>query len=154
MTTEILLKIILCLLFGGVIGAERELRSKSAGFRTMMMICLGSGMFTLCSTLLEGNASEATRISSNIVTGIGFLGAGVIFKGDVGVNGITTAATIWVTAAVGMLVGGGYFAIAAIATIAVEIILFGFTYIERWMGQAEPDTHVPDDLPVCHLSES
>ena len=104
---DILPKLLLSILVGGAIGVEREYRSKSAGFRTLTLICLGSALFTIFSEYI-GAGSNPDRIASNIATGIGFVGAGVIFKGDFGVNGITTAAMIWVTAALGMGIGAGY----------------------------------------------
>src|SRR6478752_5046840 len=97
---EMILKLLLVIAVGGVIGVERELRSKSAGFRTMILICLGSFLFTTFSMVVSHVSPD--RIASNIVTGIGFLGAGVIFHSDNRVNGITTAATIWAVAALGM----------------------------------------------------
>src|SRR6187551_1440768 len=96
----LLFRFLLVIIVGGLIGAEREYRSKSAGFRTMILICLGSFLFTTFSIHISGGTND--RIASNIVTGIGFLGAGVIFKSDNRVNGITTAATIWAVAALGM----------------------------------------------------
>lgn len=122
MNQEIILKLLLAALFGGIIGAEREYRSKTAGFRTMMMISVGSCLFTVISSLLS-HANSPERIASNIVTGIGFLGAGVIFKGENKVNGITTAATIWVVAAIGMGVGMGQYETATYACTLILLIL-------------------------------
>ena len=104
---DIILKLIFSVIIGGLIGAEREYRSKSAGFRTLTMICIGATLFTVFSELI-GAKNSPDRIASNVVVGIGFVGAGVIFKGDNRVNGITTAAMIWVTAALGMAIGAGY----------------------------------------------
>src|SRR5688572_839646 len=103
----IIFRMVLAIVIGGIIGAEREYQNKSAGFRTMMLICMGSALFTIVSMELD-DTHTPDRIASNIVTGIGFVGAGVIFKGDTGINGITTAATIWVVAALGMGIGGGF----------------------------------------------
>src|ERR1700748_177102 len=103
-TSDIIIKLVLAIVIGGAIGAEREYRSKSAGFRTLTLICLGATLFTILSQYI-GGAGNPDRIASNIATGIGFVGAGVIFKGDSAhskVNGITTAAMIWVVAALGM----------------------------------------------------
>src|ERR1700761_4010181 len=101
LSSDIVIKLAVATLVGGVLGAEREYRSKSAGFRTLTLICLGATIFTIFSQYI-GGAGNPDRIASNIVTGIGFVGAGVIFKGDTSkVNGITTAAMIWVTAALG-----------------------------------------------------
>jgi len=127
-------KLLLSILIGGAIGVEREYRSKSAGFRTLTLICLGSALFTIFSQLI-GLGSNPDRIASNIATGIGFVGAGVIFKGDFGVNGITTAAMIWVTAALGMGIGAGYewVSVIACAMILLMLVIFGFMekYIDR-----------------------
>ncbi len=131
---DIIEKLLLSILVGGAIGAEREYRSKSAGFRTLTLICMGSALFTIFSEYI-GAGGNPDRIASNIATGIGFVGAGVIFKGDFGVNGITTAAMIWVTAALGMGIGGGYEWVAVIACgmILMMLLLFGFVenYIDR-----------------------
>lgn len=122
MDTEIILRFLLAALWGGIVGMEREYNSKSAGLRTMMLISIGACFFTIMSIHL-GKDIAPDRIASNIVTGIGFLGAGVIFRGQNRVNGITTAATIWVVAAVGMGIGGGYYLAAISASILVVIIL-------------------------------
>ena len=133
---DIIIKLILSIVIGGAIGAEREYRSKSAGFRTMTLICLGATVFTIFSQIIGGTGNP-DRIASNIVTGIGFVGAGVIFKGDSTskVNGITTAAMIWVTAALGMAVGAGYLLIAAIAAGMILLVLFIFSLLEDWIDR-------------------
>lgn len=110
---ELLLKLLLTVIVGGAIGAEREYRSKSAGFRTIIFICLGSFLFTLFSIVITKDSPD--RIASNIVTGIGFIGAGVIFRSQSGLSGITTAAIIWVTAALGMGIACGYYTAVGIA---------------------------------------
>jgi putative Mg2+ transporter-C (MgtC) family protein len=124
-------RFILVIIVGGLIGAEREYRSKSAGFRTMILICLGSFLFTSFSIHITGGTND--RIASNIVTGIGFLGAGVIFKSDNRINGITTAASIWATAALGMGIADGQYTIVLIATGIVLASLFLFTKLESWI---------------------
>jgi putative Mg2+ transporter-C (MgtC) family protein len=129
---DILMKILLAILVGGAIGVEREYRSKSAGFRTLTLICLGSTLFTIFSQII-GVGSNPDRIASNIATGIGFVGAGVIFKGDFGVNGITTAAMIWVTAALGMGIGAGYSLVSIVACILILIMLIVFGKLEIWI---------------------
>ena len=129
---DIIVKLLLSILIGGLIGAEREYRSKTAGFRTLTLICLGSALFTIFSQLI-GSGSNPDRIASNIATGIGFVGAGVIFKGDFGVNGITTAAMIWVTAALGMGIGAGYEWVSAIACILILLMLLIFGRLENWI---------------------
>jgi putative Mg2+ transporter-C (MgtC) family protein len=132
---DIILKLLLAVLIGGLIGAEREYRSKSAGFRTLTLICIGAALFTVFSIQIGGTGNP-DRIASNIATGIGFVGAGVIFKGDFGVNGITTAAMIWVTAALGMGIGAGYEMVSAIACAIILIMLFIFSRFEGWIDRA------------------
>jgi putative Mg2+ transporter-C (MgtC) family protein len=134
MDIEIILRLLLAIAIGGIIGAEREYQNKSAGFRTMMLISMGSALFTIISMDID-NTNSPDRIASNIVTGIGFVGAGVIFKGDTGINGITTAATIWVTAALGMGVGAGYEWTAIAGCILLLPILYAFTFVEKWLDK-------------------
>ena len=122
-------KFLLAILLCGLIGAEREYRSKSAGLKTMIMIGLGSALFTVLSIKI-GDVSH-DRIASNIVTGIGFLGAGVIFKEENRVKGLTTACVIWIVAAIGMAVGSGYFIQAIGVTAVVMISLLVFPFIEN-----------------------
>lgn len=124
----LLFRLLLVVIVGGLIGAEREYRSKSAGFRTMILICLGSFLFTSFSIYITGSTND--RIASNIVTGIGFLGAGVIFQSENRINGLTTAAAIWVTAALGMGIAAGYYTLVVIATAVVLIALFFLTKLE------------------------
>ena len=131
---DIIEKLLLSIVIGGAIGAEREYRSKSAGFRTLTLICLGSALFTIFSTLI-GVGSNPDRIASNIATGIGFVGAGVIFKGDFGVNGITTAAMIWVTAAMGMGIGAGYAGVSVIACVMILVMLLIFGFLEKYIDR-------------------
>ena len=126
---EVLLKLGVALLIGTVIGAEREYKNKSAGLRTLILICLGSTLFTMISATL-GAESEKGRIASNIVTGIGFLGAGAIMREGLTVTGLTTASTIWVTAALGMAVGAGEYYLSAFATVIVFAVLTLFGYIQ------------------------
>jgi putative Mg2+ transporter-C (MgtC) family protein len=129
----LLFRFLLVIIVGGLIGAEREYRSKSAGFRTMILICLGSFLFTSFSIHITGGTND--RIASNIVTGIGFLGAGVIFKSDNRINGLTTAASIWATAALGMGIADGQYTIVLIATSIVLASLFLFTKLETWIDR-------------------
>lgn len=130
MDYEIFIRFLLAALWGGIVGAERQYRGKSAGFRTVIMISIGACFFTMMSERIGGPLNK-DRIASNIVTGIGFLGAGVIFRGDNHVNGITTAATIWAVAAVGMGIGGGYYFAAAYASGLIMIVLGILPYCER-----------------------
>jgi putative Mg2+ transporter-C (MgtC) family protein len=138
LTQEIILKLVLAVIVGGALGAEREYRSKSAGFRTLTLICVGATLFTILSQFI-GGAGNPDRIASNIVTGIGFVGAGVIFKGDAThskVNGITTAAMIWMTAALGMAIGSGFLLVAVIACALILLVLFIFSLLEGWIDRS------------------
>ena len=128
------IKILVAILLGGLIGAEREARDKSAGFRTIILICLGATLFTILSYYLTGGTDTA-RVAANIVTGIGFLGAGAILREGNQVRGLTTAASIWLAASVGMAVGIGEYLLSAIVTLAALAVLWLFPAIEAWMGQ-------------------
>ena len=118
-------------IIGAIIGLEREFRSKPAGFRTMIIICVGSCLYTILSK--ESNTTD--RIASNIVTGIGFIGAGVIFKEGITVNGLTTAALIWVTAALGMAIGYHNYPLAIVVTAMVVIALFVLEPVQRFINK-------------------
>jgi putative Mg2+ transporter-C (MgtC) family protein len=129
-------RLLLSLALGGLIGTERELRDKAAGLRTLMFICAGSALFTIFSTrLAEASGSDPTRISAQIVTGIGFLGAGVILRDGGTIRGLTTAATIWLTAALGMGVGGGQILFSTLTTIIILLALWIFPSLERLIGR-------------------
>ena len=131
-TPDDLLKLLLALLAGGLIGAEREFRDKSAGFRTMILICVGAALFTMLSHALAPD-SDPNRIAANIVTGIGFLGAGAILRDGPRITGLTTAATIWLAAAVGMAIGGGYWLLGLATTLTAVLVLVVFPVLERWI---------------------
>ncbi len=120
-------------IIGAVIGLEREFRSKPAGFRTMILICVGSCLYTILSK--ESNTVSPDRIASNIVTGIGFIGAGVIFKEGISVNGLTTAALIWVTAALGMAVGYHNYISAIVVSAMVVTALFVLEPVQNFINQ-------------------
>ncbi len=126
---ETALQLLFSFFIGSAIGLEREYRSKAAGLRTMIMICIGSTIFTEISIAISDSSPD--RIASNIITGIGFLGAGVIFKDGLSINGITTATTIWIVAALGMAVGAGEYFVALLGSIVVLIVLSLFENIQR-----------------------
>ena len=119
--TEILLRMVLATFAGGFIGLEREVVHKPAGVRTHMLVCLGSALFVLVT--IESLPGEAARIIAGIATGIGFLGAGTIFKAKNDVHGLTTAASIWAVAGVGIAIGFGYYMITLLAVVLILIIL-------------------------------
>jgi putative Mg2+ transporter-C (MgtC) family protein len=120
-------------IIGAIIGLEREFRSKPAGFRTMIIVCVGSCLYTILSK--EQSLGSTDRIASNIVTGIGFIGAGVIFKEGITVNGLTTAALIWVTAALGMAIGYHNYPIAIVVSGIVVITLFVLEPVQRFINK-------------------
>ncbi len=124
------IKILLAVAAGGLIGLEREYRDKAAGFRTLIFICSGACLFTILSAKFAAG-SDPNRISANIVTGVGFLGAGVILREGGRVFGLTTAAAIWLTAAVGMGIGGGEYLLAGVMVIAAMIVLWVLPVIEN-----------------------
>jgi len=125
-----ILKLLLAMIAGGLIGLEREWRDKAAGFRTMIFICVGSTLFTILSMRIGEPEGESTRIAANIVTGIGFLGAGVILREGGRVVGLTTAATIWLVAAIGMGIGAGDALLAGAATLLALLVLWLFPFLE------------------------
>ena len=133
-TQEELLKILLAILVGGLIGLEREYRDKAAGFRTILLICLGATLFTILSLRL-GGSEDPVRIAASIVAGVGFLGAGVILRDKGQIMGLTTAATIWISAALGMGIGGGYYLLSIIATFAILIVLLLFPWLEKFVDE-------------------
>ena len=126
-------RLMLALVLGSVVGFERALRDKPAGFRTNILICLGACVFTIASQVLAGPVVDQTRIAAQIVTGVGFLGAGAIIRDAKGIVGLTTAATIWAMAAIGMAVGFGQYALALEGTVAVMLVLLGFPFIGTWV---------------------
>ena len=145
-----LLRIVVAALLGGVVGIERELRDHDAGFRTHMLVAIGSALFTIVSAyafrdFLTGGGAEVradpTRIAAQIVTGIGFLGAGAIIRQGFSVRGLTTAATLWVVAAIGMAAGAGYYGGAVITTAVVLVSLWPLRIVARkGMSRFRSDT--------------
>lgn len=128
-----LVLIFISVILGLLIGAEREYRNKSAGLRTFILVCFGSCLFTILS--IKIGVHDPDRLAANIITGIGFLGAGVIFKGDNKIDGITTATTIWATASIGMAIGSGYVYLSLLGTVLVLLILNSLTYFEKFIDR-------------------
>jgi putative Mg2+ transporter-C (MgtC) family protein len=129
---HVLLRLSLAAALGGAIGMERELRERQAGLRTHLVVCLGSALFTLVSAygfrefLVSGGSlvrTDPTRIAAQIVSGIGFLGAGAIIRQGLSVRGLTTAATLWLVAAIGMATGAGYYSAALFTTVGALLTL-------------------------------
>ena len=128
------IKILASTVVGTLIGLEREYRGKSAGVRTFALISVGSTMFTILSEKM-GVTTSPDRIAANIVTGIGFLGAGIIYKMEDRVKGLTTATIIWVTAALGMAIGDGHILLSFLGTMIVYIVLGLFVKLEVLMSK-------------------
>ena len=125
-------KLLVALLAGSVLGLEREFQRKAAGIRTIALICVSSALFTILSIEIGGHAS-ADRIASNILTGVGFIGAGVIFRGGFTIDGITTAAVIWISSAIGMAIGVGEYKLAWAAAGISLLVLWGLTFVEKFI---------------------
>ena len=130
---EVVIRIVLAAALGGAIGLERELREREAGLRTHMLVSVGAALFTMVSAYAwtdwrfsneEGLVFDPTRIAAQVVTGIGFLGAGAIIRQGLSVKGLTTAATLWVVAAIGMASGVGYYEAAFVTTALVLLSLW------------------------------
>lgn len=157
----IVIKLVLASALGGVVGLERELRGKAAGLRTNMFICAGSALFTILSQELAarlGGNVDPTRIASQLIPGIGFIGAGTIIRARGSVTGLTTAATIFVLASIGMAVGGGLYWTAVFATLMMLLALWVLGWLGRRLGRrfdvrayhlraAEPDAILSNVMP-------
>ena len=144
---EALLRLALATVLGGAVGIERELREREAGFRTHLLVSLGSALFTIAGAygfhdlLTHGSSIDPTRVAAQIVTGIGFLGAGAIIRQGVAVRGLTTAATLWVVAAIGLTSGAGYYSAAVITTGLVLFSLWPLRIASyRILGRFRPET--------------
>ncbi len=141
-----ILAVVIAVVLGGVIGIEREFRRKAAGLRTNVLICVGAAVFTIISRKMGGAGEQSvTRIAAQVVTGVGFLGAGAIVRDRAGVLGLTTAATIWLVASIGMACGAGFFKLAAATTVLAILVLIGLskleTTIKKWRPKKQSDTN-------------
>jgi putative Mg2+ transporter-C (MgtC) family protein len=134
--SKTMVRLALAALLGAIIGLERELKRKPAGLRTNIFICFGSAMFTILSTELAGafGIGDHTRIAAQIIPGIGFIGAGSILHDKGGVSGLTTAATIFVVASIGMAAGGGLYVLAIFATMLIYLALHLLGILERQLN--------------------
>ena len=135
---ELLLRLVLSCVLGGIIGYERQSRRKSAGLRTNVLVCLGSCLIMVMSVELyqavEGKTNaDPARLAAQVVSGIGFLGAGAIMKEGLSVTGLTTAACLWVVAGVGLAVGAGFYAGALISTALVFVTLGSLSRLDDWV---------------------
>lgn len=157
-TWDMLLRLVVSVLLGGLIGVERETHGRPAGLRTHILVCLGSTLFGLCSFAVAGTRFDPGRISAQIVTGIGFLGAGTIMRQGSVVRGLTTAASIWTVAAIGLAVsmGGTMLLMALAASILVVITLNLVPHLERRFFQKGSERVLsaivaPGSEPTCHV---
>ncbi|MGD2279467.1 MAG: MgtC/SapB family protein [Candidatus Omnitrophota bacterium] len=127
--TTVILRLFLSVIFGGLVGLEREVHGRAAGLRTHILVSLGAALFMITSLLVGasyghlGNV-DPSRIAAGVVTGIGFLGAGAIIRFGISIRGLTTAASIWAVAAIGLAAGAGLYVAAGAATLMVVIVLF------------------------------
>lgn len=150
---ELTLRLVVALVLGAVIGWERELQQMPAGFRTHALVALGSAIFTVISAYaFTGPGSDPTRIAAQIVSGIGFLGGGAILHHGGNVRGLTTAASLWAVAAVGMAAGAGLFVMAAVSSVLVIVALEVFQRFERFLTRRfdiprEPRHQLSDESP-------
>ncbi|NIP40247.1 MAG: MgtC/SapB family protein [Candidatus Aenigmarchaeota archaeon] len=126
---EIVIKLVVSAVLGTLVGFERAVHNKPAGMRTHSLVCIGSTLFTILSVSVIGG--EPSRIAAGIVTGIGFLGAGIIFRAESKMRGITTAAELWVLASIGIAIGIGFYFAALAATLIVIFILIPMKYLEK-----------------------
>jgi putative Mg2+ transporter-C (MgtC) family protein len=138
---ELLLQLGLATLLGGAIGLERELGGKPAGLRTNILICIGAVLYTKLSMTMAGANADPTRIAAQIVTGVGFIGAGTILHARGAVVGLTSAATIWVVAAIGVALGAGNYPEALGATLLVIAVLQGLGRVERLVARQSTRSH-------------
>lgn len=142
LSIEYIFRIVLSAILGALIGYERQFKHKSAGLRTNILVCIGSCLIMILSNLLYENVEGKTnadpaRLAAQVVSGIGFLGAGAIIKEGVNVIGLTTAACIWVVSGVGLAVGAGYYMIAIFASLLVYIILEILSHMDKWFIPAD-----------------
>ena len=135
---ELVLRLTLAAILGGVIGYERQSRRKSAGLRTNVLVCLGSCLIMILSDAIysgvEGRTNaDPARLAAQVVSGIGFLGAGAIMKEGLTVTGLTTAACLWVVAGVGLAVGGGFYVASLFTTALVFVTLGRLSKLDEWV---------------------
>lgn len=138
-STEFWLKILVSVLCGGIIGFERQIRGKPAGIRTSILICLGTEVFVSYGTSMAGG--DQYRVLAQVVTGIGFLGAGLMISQEGTVRGVTSAAVIWVLAAIGATIGLGHFAEALVLVLVTVAVLSGVEYLENSIRRLRSGVH-------------
>lgn len=143
-TLDFFLRLSAATIAGGAVGLERQINNKSAGLRTNTLVSVGSGIYVLINVMLTENGGDPTRIIGQIVTGIGFLGAGVILHRGLNVQGLTTAATIWCSAALGSLAGLGMYDELLISTVLIILVNTAFKKADKWFMNGQKKKK-PDD---------
>jgi putative Mg2+ transporter-C (MgtC) family protein len=138
---DMIVRLIVSAVLGGLVGLERETHGRPAGLRTHILVCVGSALFALCSYSVAGSRFDPGRVMAQIVTGIGFLGAGTIMRQGSVVRGLTTAASIWTVSAIGIAVaiGSGMYVVAAAAAILVVVTLNLVPHLESWLLQGREE---------------
>ena len=144
--SEIFIKVMLALVLGGALGMEREFHDKPAGYATNCLICLGAMLFTVLSEIMGFAGGDPGRIAAQIVTGVGFIGAGSILRDGNKVSGLTTAAGVWLVAAIGMAIGYGEYIWAAVCTIAILLVQLG---LRRTLSVVERMRHYDTIYLTC-----
>ncbi len=132
---ELLIQLLLATVLGGAIGIEREISGKPAGLRTNILICIGATLFTVLSLRLARVTGDPGRVAAQIITGVGFIGAGTILHSRGSVTGLTSAATIWVVAAIGMAIGAAAYTEAVGTTLLVMVVLAGLGFVENFIAR-------------------
>lgn len=156
---EIALRMLCAMLIGVVIGTEREFTHRPAGMRTHMLVALGACAVMMTSQALfiqyrpYGATPDPARLSAQVITGVGFLGAGTIMKEGPSIKGLTTAASVWAVACLGVAAGGGYYAIALIGTVCILVTLVIFEWLQRKLMTDRYDSHL-FSVTCCHVGET
>ncbi len=137
---DIIIKVLLAALLGGLVGMEREHDKRPAGLRTNMLICIGAVVFGLIGQYsFPGDRGSVSRVWQNIITGVGFLGAGAVIKDEHGVQGLTTAAGIWAVAGIGLAIAANMYFLAVVAEVVIFVTLFFLRRLEHHLSPLPPD---------------
>lgn len=141
--SEVVIRLLLAVLLSGLVGLEREVKGRAAGFRTHILVCVGSALMMLTGVYMASidMAVDSTRLGAQVISGIGFLGAGTIIQFRDSVRGLTTAASLWAAAGIGLAVGAGFYVGAVSTTLIVLIVLFALSGFEQRMGSKAKAHH-------------
>lgn len=130
---DFIFRLLASILLGGLLGFEREARRRDAGLRTLIIVCMGSALVTMIAVMSTLDLDSAKYVTASIITGVGFLGAGAIMRDRFNIKGLTTAASIWMVAMIGMGIGYGFVVETAVATLLALFVLFGVGKLEKWI---------------------